>query len=123
MNEGARPLFDCAPHLLVNDLARLAREAKDFFKAVGMEARLERHKRYFPRPWHDRNREVGNVVFFQSGQVEQRLRRMDAGRDSADKIKERNAGGDERKRGRVDRCAEKAAILLNLAEISTRDRG
>ena len=41
---------------------------------------------------------------------------MDAGRDSADKIKERNAIGDERKRGRTDRCAEKAAILLNLDE-------
>ena len=83
-----------------------------------MEARLERHKRYFPRPWHDRNREVGNVVFFQSGQVEQRLRRVDAGRDSADKIKESNAGSDERERGRVDRCAEKAITLLkNLNKI------
>ena len=43
---------------------------------------------------------------------------MDAGRDSADKIKERNAIGDERKRGRTDRCAEKAIILLkNLNKI------
>ena len=37
---------------------------------------------------------------------------MDAGRDSADKVKERNAIGDERKRGRIDGCAEKAVILL-----------
>ena len=37
---------------------------------------------------------------------------MDAGRDSADKNKERNAIGDERKRGRTDRCAEKAITLL-----------
>ena len=41
---------------------------------------------------------------------------MDAGLDSVDKIKERNVSGDERKRGRIDRCAEKAAILLNLDE-------
>ena len=37
---------------------------------------------------------------------------MDAGRDSADKIKERNTIGDERKRGRIDRCTEKDVILL-----------
>ena len=37
---------------------------------------------------------------------------MDAGRDSADKIKERNAIGDERKRSRIDRCTEKDVILL-----------
>ena len=37
---------------------------------------------------------------------------MDAGRDSADKTKEPNVIGDERKRGRTDRCAEKAIILL-----------
>ena len=37
---------------------------------------------------------------------------MDAGLDSVDKIKERNVSGDERKRGRIDRCAEKAAILM-----------
>ena len=43
---------------------------------------------------------------------------MDAGRDSADKIKERNTIGDERKRGRADRCAEKAITLLkNLNKI------
>ena len=36
---------------------------------------------------------------------------MDARLDSVDKIKERNVNGDERKRGRIDRCAEKAAIL------------
>ena len=43
---------------------------------------------------------------------------MDAGRDSADKVKERNAIGDERKRGRTDRCAEKAITLLkNLNKI------
>ena len=37
---------------------------------------------------------------------------MDAGRDSADKVKERNAIGDERKRSRIDRCTEKDVILL-----------
>ena len=36
---------------------------------------------------------------------------MDAGLDSIDKIKERNVSGDERRRGRIDRCAEKAATL------------
>ena len=37
---------------------------------------------------------------------------MDAGRDSGRKIKERNVSGDELKRDHTDRCAEKAAILL-----------
>ena len=37
---------------------------------------------------------------------------MDAGRDSAYKIKERNAIDDERKCGRIDRCVEKDIILL-----------
>ena len=41
---------------------------------------------------------------------------MDAGRDDADKIKERNVSTNEHKRGRIDRCAKKAAILLNLDE-------
>ena len=47
---------------------------------------------------------------------------MDAGRDGADKIKERIVSTNERERGRIDRCAEKAAILLNL-DISTCDHG
>ena len=43
---------------------------------------------------------------------------MDAGQDSADKIKEHDAIGDERKHGCTDRCAEKAIILLkNLNKI------
>ena len=37
---------------------------------------------------------------------------MDAGRDSAEKIRARNVSGDERKRDRIDRCTEKATILL-----------
>ena len=37
---------------------------------------------------------------------------MDTGLDSADKVKERNAIGDERKRSRIDRCTEKDVILL-----------
>ena len=37
---------------------------------------------------------------------------MDAGRDGADKIKERIVSTNEHERGRIDRCAEKAAILL-----------
>ena len=81
-----------------------------------MEACLECHNRHFPRPWYDRNHEKGNIVLFQTGQVEQRLCRTDAGRDSVDKIKERNVSGDVLKRNRTDRCAEKAAILLNLDE-------
>ena len=49
---------------------------------------------------------------------------MDAGPDSADKIKEHNASGDEHKRGRIDIYAEKAAILLmNLDKISICDHG
>ena len=107
MNEGARPLFDCAPHLLVNDLARLAREAKDFLKAVGMEAGLERHQRYFPRPWHNRNHEMENIDLFQSGPAEQLKRKMDDERNSGDKIKERNVSGAGSKRGRIDRYAER----------------
>ena len=86
--------------------------AKDFFKAAGMKALRKRH---IPRPWHDRNRKMENIVLFHSGQVKQRLRRMDTGRDSDDKIKEINVN--ERKRGCIDRCAEKADILLkNLDE-------
>ena len=87
-----------------------------FFKAVGIDVRLERHKRYFPRPWHNCNRKMENIVLFQSGQAEQRQRKMDAGRDSGRRIKERNVSGDVLKRNRTDRCAEKAAILLNLDE-------
>ena len=68
--------------------------AKDFFKAVGMKALRKRH---IPHPWHDRNRKMEKIVLFYSGQVKQRLRRMDAGRDSDDETKER---------------AEKADILL-----------
>ena len=49
---------------------------------------------------------------------------MYAGKDGAGKIKERNASGDEHKRGRIDIRAEKAAILLiNLDKISIRDHG
>ena len=62
MIEGAHLLLDGAPHSFVDDLARLARKTKDFFKATGMEACLERHERHFRHPWHDRNREVGNIV-------------------------------------------------------------
>ena len=88
--------------------------AKDFLKAVGMKAHRKRH---FPRPWHDRNCKMENIVLFYSGQVKQRLRRMDARRNSADKIRVRNVSGDERKRSRIHRCAEKAVILLkNLDE-------
>ena len=77
-----------------------------------MEAHLERHKRYFPRPWHNCNRKMENIVLFQSGQAEQRQRKMDAGRDSGRRIKERNVSGDVLKRNRTDRCAEKAATTL-----------
>ena len=83
--------------------------AKDFFKAVGMKALRKRH---IPHPWHDRNRKMEKIVLFYSGQVKQRLRRMDAGRDSDDKTKELNVNGNERKCGRIDRCAEKVDILL-----------
>ena len=73
--------------------------------------------RHFPRPWYDRNRKMEKIVLFYSGQVKQRLRRMDAGRDSADEIRERNVSGDERMRSRIHRCAEMAVILLkNLDE-------
>ena len=81
-----------------------------------MDAYLERHKRYFPRPWHNRDHEMENIDLFQSGPAEQLKRKMDDERNSGDKIKERNVSGDERKRDRIDRCAEKAAILLNLDE-------
>ena len=77
-----------------------------------MEAHLERHKRYFPRPWHNCNRKMENIVLFQSGQAEQRQRKMDAGRDSGRRIKERNVSGDVLTRNRTDRCAEKAITLL-----------
>ena len=41
---------------------------------------------------------------------------MDARQDSAEEVKELSVNGDERKRGCIDRGAEKAAILLNLDE-------
>ena len=37
---------------------------------------------------------------------------MDARQDSAEEVKELSVNGDERKRGCIDRSAEKAAILL-----------
>ena len=83
--------------------------AKDFFKAVSMKALRKRH---IPHPWHDRNCKMENIVLFYSGQVKRRLRRMDAGRDRDGRTEELNVNGDERKRGRIDRCAEKADILL-----------
>ena len=46
---------------------------------------------------------------------------MDAGRDDADKIKEHNFSTNEHKRGRIGRCAKKAAILLKNLDISIRD--
>ena len=83
--------------------------AKDFFKAVGMKALRKRH---IPHPWHDRNRKMEKIVLFYSGQVKQRLRRKDAGHDSAHKIKELNVNSDERKCGHINRRVEKADILL-----------
>ena len=72
-----------------------------------MEAHLERRKRYFPRPWHNRNHEMENIDLFQSGPAEQLKRKMDDERNSGDKIKERNGSGDEHMHGRIDRCAER----------------
>ena len=49
MNEGARLLFDGAPHFLVNVLAHTRRKISSKRSAW---RRLERHKRHFPRPWY-----------------------------------------------------------------------
>ena len=65
---------------------------------------------------------MGDIVLFWSVRVKQRLHRMDAGRDGSDKIKERNVSTNEHKRGRIDRCAKKAAILLKNLDISMRPR-
>ena len=82
-----------------------------------MQARLERDEGHLARARHDGDRHVGQVVFFEHGEVEQRRGGVGTAADGADKVGHGDAGGYEGQGGRVDTGVQEPSVLLEHLDV------